>query len=69
MRLAHARRDVPLDAADVVTGDVWTHLCELDALAVPRGAVVAGEHALELARDLDLERAQGRDGKRAGAWT
>ena len=64
VRLAHARRHVPLDAAHVVAGDVRSDLRELDSLAVVRRAVVAREHSLQAAADLDLEGAQGRSRKR-----
>ena len=58
VRLAHARGDVPLHLPHVVAGDVRPNLGELDAVAVLRRSVVAREHALQPAADLDLERAK-----------
>ena len=67
VRLARARRHVPLDPAHVVAGHVRPDLGELAAGAEEGGAVVAGEHALDPAPDRQVERAQERLRQRAGA--
>ena len=68
VRLAGARRHVPLDAPDVVARLVGPHLPELAADARERGAVVAREQAVDAATDRQLERAQRgrRERPRAG---
>ena len=67
VRLAGAGRDVPLHQADVVARHVRTHLRELRPGPVMGGAEVAGEHARQAARDVELERAEelGRQGPRS----
>jgi hypothetical protein len=54
--LVHARRDVPVDEADVVAGDIGTHLLERDAASLEDRMVLA-RHPIpdqSLGHDLDL---------------
>ena len=67
VRLARARRDVPLDPAHVVARLVGAHLPQLAADARERRAVVAGEQPVDAPADRQLERAQRRRGQRARA--
>ncbi len=67
VRLAGPGGHVPVDPADVVAVGVRPDLRELGAVALERRAVVAGEQALHLAADVDVERAQERDRHRPGA--
>jgi hypothetical protein len=60
VRLTGARRDVPLDAPDVVAGHVRPDLRKLDAVAVVRRPELAGEHSVQPAADLDAARAAPR---------
>src|SRR6266511_2234057 len=46
-RMAHPRRDVPVDGPEVVALLVGTHLRELDPLAAEDGAVLAGEEGID----------------------
>ena len=56
--------DVPVDAADVVAGLVGPGLAGLGAVAGDEAAVVALEHAVEAAGDVELEAAQHLGGGR-----
>ena len=68
VRLAGARRHVPVDVADVVVPrHVGTHLCELRAAAEDVRAMVAGEQALHAAHDRQVERPEELVGKWARA--
>jgi hypothetical protein len=66
MRDARARRDVPLDAANVVPRSVRPNLRELDSLALVARPVVAGEEAAQAAADRQLERTKRLRRERAG---
>ena len=44
---SHARRNVPVDRADFVTGLVFTHLRELHSLAFEHRSVFAGENGVD----------------------
>ena len=59
VRRAGARGDVPVDPADVVAGLVRPHLLQLGADAGERGAVVAGQQAVDATADRELERLAG----------
>ena len=66
VRDARARRDVPVDAAHVVAGFVRAHLVQLAAEAGEGRTVVAGEEAVDAARDRELERLEALGGDRTG---
>jgi hypothetical protein len=55
--LAHARRDVPVDEADVVAGLILAHLGEGHAQALEDRVVGAGQLVLRLSRRHDLDAA------------
>ena len=59
VRLTGACGDVPVDAAHVVARHVRTKLRKLGAVTEARRPVVAREHALQPANDVDLQRAEG----------
>jgi hypothetical protein len=67
MRLAGARRDVPVDPAHVVAGDVGTHHRELGARPQEIRSEVAREQALDTPPHRDVERAEEPFRHRAGA--
>src|SRR5262249_31340837 len=67
MRQAGARSDVPVDAAHVVAGLIRADLMELGAEPGERRAVVAGEQAVDAARDRELEGLEALGCDRAGA--
>ena len=67
VRLAGARRHVPLDPAHVVARLVRTHLPQLAADTGERRPVVAGEQPVDAAADRQLERAQRRRRERPRA--
>src|SRR5580765_5289320 len=69
VRLAGARGHVPVDAAHVVAELVRPHLRELGAVAERPRAIVAGEQVVDARPNRQLEVAQERAGRRAGAWT
>ena len=59
-----AREDLPVDRREVVAGDVLPVFGELDAEALERTAVKAGEKPLDDRARLQLERPEARDNRR-----
>ena len=55
VRRVHARRDVPVDVADVVAGLVLAQVREVHAVAAEQAPVVALEQAVQPADDLPVE--------------
>src|SRR2546427_2633502 len=54
-RVAHPRRHVPVDRAEVVALLVLAHLCELDALSPEHRAVFAGEERADQGTRAELD--------------
>ena len=69
VRLVRPRRHVPVDAADVVTGDVRANERELGAFAEKRRPIVAGQQTLDAAPDAHVESTQERPRHRPRAGT
>ena len=59
VRLAGARGDVPVDRADVVAGDVRTHLVELHAAPFEHGEIRTRHHVGDLPTGDELDALDG----------